>query len=141
MRILRKVSVGINLFCPPHDFEIVGVEDKLVCLVHVAGREREEEGKDDAEPEVCRGPEEMVVSEHGGVDPSGGNAVVDSLEAGIRWGYCEISRVLLTVYNKMRTLPRATAKNTQPVQTLVSNPLKKLATKTAEMTMTVENSY
>ena len=83
----------------------------------------------------------MVVSKHGSAEPSGGNAVVNGLEAGISRSYRKISEILLTVYNKMRTLPRATAKKTQPVQTLVSNPLKKLATKTAEMTMTVENSY
>lgn len=85
----------------------------------------------------------MIVSIHGSADPSGRNAVIDGLETKQVTVnvVANFFLVVLTVYNKIRTLPRATAKNTQPVQTLVSNPLKKLATKTAEMTMTVENSY
>ena len=38
--ILRKVPIRVNLLCPPHDVKVVGVEDKLVRLVQVAGCHR-----------------------------------------------------------------------------------------------------
>jgi hypothetical protein len=44
------------------------------------------------------------------------------------------------VYNQRRIPPINTAKNTQAVQAVVLSPLNRLAVKTAEKTITVENS-
>ena len=77
--VLRKVPVGINLLRPSQDVKVVGVEDKFVRLVQVAGCHRDQECKDDAEPEICRRPEEIVVPEHGSVEPPGRNGRISTL--------------------------------------------------------------
>ena len=88
MCILGKVPLGVKLLRPAHDIKVVGVENEHVRLVQVAGSQREQEGEQDAEPEVRSGPEEVVVSINGSVEPPRGDTAVDSLETRISCVHC-----------------------------------------------------
>ena len=74
VRILRKIPVGFKLLRPSQDVKIIGVEDKPVRPVQVAGCHRDEEREENREPEVCGGPEKIVVSKHRSVEPPRRNA-------------------------------------------------------------------
>lgn len=89
-----EVPVGVNLFRPSQDVEVVGVEDKLICLVHVTGCHRNQEREEDAEPEVCRGPEEVIVPIHRSVEPPRRNGRINALDVGMSYGLLQVEHLL-----------------------------------------------
>lgn len=97
VRVLRKVSVGVKFPRPSHDIEVVGAEDELVRLVQVAGCHRDHEREEDREPEICRGPQIIVVPVHGSVEPPRRNSGIESLDARMSYSYYTPSERLLTV--------------------------------------------
>ena len=83
----------------------------------------------------------MVVAVDGRDEPARSDGIVDCLHGKYQHEKNLMERIQRTVYTQIKTSPRSTAKNTQPVQVLVFRPLKKLAVKAAENAMVVENSY
>jgi len=78
VRVLREVPIGVKLLRPSHDVKVVRAEYELVRLVQVAGCHRDHEREEDSKPEVCGGPEDLVVPEYRGAKPPGRNAGVSA---------------------------------------------------------------
>lgn len=51
--ILREVAVGVYFVQPPHSINIGGVESELVRLAQIPRQKSQNDGEEDAEPEIC----------------------------------------------------------------------------------------
>ncbi len=82
MLLLRKVVVGIVLDDPPCTVQVARMERVLVRLGDESRETREHDHEEDAEPEVSRTEEVVIVAVDGCREPSGSDDGVNGLS---RW--------------------------------------------------------
>lgn len=70
LRVCAHVAVGLLAGDPAQDGDVVGGEAKGPCSVEVPRKERKADRERDAEPEVRRAEEEVVVAVDWGVEPA-----------------------------------------------------------------------
>lgn len=131
MCFFKEIAILVDFASPTHDVDVVRCEYEFVGLGEVARCESKHNREDGAEPEIGRLEYVVVVSVNWGGEPPRLDDRIDSLDI-VRAGNIR-KHGSLTVYSQTRIMPMETAKNTQAVQTLVFNPLNKLAVMTAEI--------